>query len=204
MGIGAWSRGALTLSVAVVVAAAVVAWHFARGERGRTSAVVPAMGPMVDPSLRFVDRRLLVDPAGVAVTVPDPWTAGDLPVGPGMSVVLRHPAGANLLAVATRRSPGTGSEPTLRGILEDKRKQYGDVGDVVWNVERVGGFPARTLAFTPRPPEGTVRLKVWMLGNDAYWVTFTCGAAVADFAAREADCHAVVDTFHVAQGDASR
>ncbi len=195
---------ALTRGFAVVALALATP---ACGRSGGEGHAGPATAPpeIPAPTLRFADGRLVLDPARVVVTVPPPWAPwadvdrpeADAEGAPAATVTLRHPAGAVLLAVATIRAPGSGTEPTLRDILEDKRKKYGAVADVAWADERAAGFPVRTLAFTVTVSSRTTRLKLWMLGNDAYWLNFTCMAPAAEFAAREKDCRAVVDGFRV-------
>ena len=182
----------------------------APGVDAAPSAAMSADPPA--PTLRFVDGQLVFDPTRVAVAVPPPWAPWttvdrqlDREVPPGSTLAFRHPAGAYLAATATLHSPGTGIEPTLRGILEDKRRGYGAVDDVAWADDPIRGFPIQTLAFTVTVASRAIRLKVWMLGYGygAYWVSFTCTASAADFAEREQDCRAVVASFHVARGDAA-
>ena len=199
--IGQWWPAVVVATIALVAC---------RGKGSESDATPPPVS--VDPPpprLRFADGRLVVDPASVSVDVPAPWapwTTADrrldiLPL-PGATVAFRHPDGAMLTVVATRRSPGTGSEPTLRDILEDKRREYGTTSDVVWADDRVGGYPVRTLAFTVTVASHDMRLEMWMLGNEAYWVNFICMAPASDFTARERDCRTVVDGFHALQAGA--
>jgi hypothetical protein len=154
---------------------------------------------MPEPTFRFANGELRMEPSHVAVTVPDTWVAANDPPPPNMSVLLRNKEGATLIAAAATRMPGSGAEATLRDVLEDKKKQYGTVDDANFSQETVARFFAPTLAFTVHTNTGAVRTKVWMIGNKAYWMSFQCGARVDAFASAEAACKTIIDSFRVVQ-----
>jgi hypothetical protein len=194
--------------LAFVVAAIELVACRGKGETHAAPSAASADPPA--PSFRFTEGRLVLEPARVSVDVPAPWAPWtiddpriDRQLSPGSMVAFQRPDGSMLMVLASRHSPGTGIEPTLRGILEDKRKQYGTVDDVVWAADRVGGFSVRTLAFSVAVESLPVRFKMWMLGNEAYWVNFICTALATDFTGPEADCRSVVDTLHVLLADAA-
>ncbi len=148
-----------------------------------------------DPTWRFRRGDLLLESARVAVTVPPSWTPMEVERSPWLSLTFKHPSGASLQGVAIRRSPGTSAEATLRAILEDKQKQYENVDDVVFADDRIGSFPARTVAMTVRVAQKAARTKIWALGSKAYWLNFVCAAPAEVFQAAEAECRLVTQTF---------
>ncbi len=155
--------------------------------------------PAPEPTFRFENGELRMDPARVVVTVPASWTATKEAPLSNISVLLRNNDGAMFMITAARRTPGSGAEATLRDVVEDKRKQYGAIEDVIFIQESVARFPAPTVVFTIRTQDRAVRTKVWMVGNKAYWIGFQCTGRVHDFPSAEAACKEIIDTFRVAE-----
>lgn len=170
-----------------------VAWFETRGQT--TPRPVPRVTD--DPRFRYDDPLLVSGALGLILDAPPPWSRWIVaPDGGGVSTTadvlfLRHTDGVLLSAAAAMPQEGSGIEPTLRGILEDKIKQYGSqLDDIEWSRERLGNLvDARALAFTLHHQGVAVRSKTWMFVSGSYWVTFGCSAGAPVFATvGEAQC----------------
>ena len=151
---------------------------------------------------RFEDHRIVDHALGFSIDAPEPWARWQPPFDAGLltsklGVFLRHPDGVLINVNAGLRMPGTGIEPTLHGVLQDKLDQYGDaMEDVQWGREQLAGrFMARTVTLSLHQQGILVRGKIWAFATGSYWLNLMCSAPAPMFDEGERLCREVFDTF---------
>jgi hypothetical protein len=164
--------------------------------------VVPALlrrsheaKPSVAPTFVLSQERATSAAMGITLTVPAPWVKLEIPAQAGIDFAFQHPNGIRFAASTTVPEETAKVDPTLQLMLDNKRKQYGELGDVKWGDESIATLTARTLAFTiAAGPTGPARTKVWLVTRGRNWATFHCGGPELIFVAGgEKLCRQVLD-----------
>jgi hypothetical protein len=132
---------------------------------------------------------------GLSLQVPATWTRLVIPAQAGVDFAVQDATGIRFAAQGYAPEASAKVEPTLQLMLDNKRKQHGELRDVQWGDESIATLKARTLTFTiAQTPNGPARTKVWTLVRGPYWASFHCGGPEPVFAAQgEKLCRQLLD-----------